>query len=184
MVEAHGTGTMIGDPIELRALTDVYREHTDRVGYCAIGSVKSNLGHLLSAAGMAGLVKVLLAVEHGEIPATLHCGTPNPRFDFAASPFFPNTQLRDWPAGPRFAAVSAFGLGGTNAHLIASAAPVAQPRRVPLPPPEFTRRRLWWDRDRPWDQPAPPANGNGRPHQVASLLDLTFRPVPPTQVQR
>ncbi|WP_433498370.1 amino acid adenylation domain-containing protein [Sphaerimonospora sp. CA-214678] len=180
LVEAHGTGTMIGDPIELRALTDVFREQTDRVGFCAIGSVKSNLGHLLSAAGAAGLIKVLLALEQGLIPATLHCAEPNPRFDFAASPFYPNTRALDWPDGPRAAGVSAFGLGGTNAHLIATAFDVPRPRRrTALPAPVFHRRRLWWDRepaprfaDRPrGGGPNGDREGNGL---VASILDLRF----------
>jgi acyl transferase domain-containing protein len=183
MLEAHGTATMIGDPIELRALTDVYREHTDRVGFCAIGSVKSNIGHLLSAAGIAGLIKVLLALEHGAIPATLFCEIPNPRFDFAASPFFPNIRLREWPAGDRVAGVSAFGLGGTNAHLIATAAPGHQARRVRLPAPVFDRRRLWWDRGSQPQPVVPTENGNGaggRSRLVASVLDLTFQPTAPT----
>ncbi|HEU5106978.1 MAG TPA: SDR family NAD(P)-dependent oxidoreductase, partial [Micromonosporaceae bacterium] len=100
LVEAHGTGTLIGDPIELRALTGVFHESTERTGWCAIGSVKSNLGHLLSAAGIAGVLKAALAVEHGLLPPTVGCRTPNPRFEFAASPFYPNTDLRDWPAPP------------------------------------------------------------------------------------
>ncbi|NEC24547.1 6-deoxyerythronolide-B synthase, partial [Streptomyces parvus] len=145
LIEAHGTGTLIGDPIELRALTEVFREQTDRTGFCAIGSVKSNLGHLLSAAGIAGLIKALLAVEHAEIPPTLFCATPNPRFDFAASPFEPATRLRAW-TGPRLAGISAFGLGGTNAHAIVSEAPAIRPVRAPLPAPEFHRRRLWHER--------------------------------------
>jgi len=154
MVEAHGTGTRIGDPIELRALAGVFRESTAGTGFCAIGSVKSNLGHLLSAAGAAGLIKAVLALEHGLIPPTLFCETPNPRFDFAASPFYPATRLREWPAaeGVRAAGVSAFGLGGTNAHLVARA---LDPRlrlgmpapRAPLPPPAFRRRRCWLERD-------------------------------------
>jgi acyl transferase domain-containing protein len=206
MVEAHGTATKIGDPIELRALTDVYREHSDRVGYCAIGSVKSNLGHLLSAAGVAGLVKLLLAIEHGEIPATLYCADPNPRFDFATSPFFPVTRARAWPTGTRVGAVSAFGLGGTNAHLIAAACPstAPSPTRGPLPAPVFRRRRLWWDRPATAESTAEPTtepttlhgrangdgrangnarangNGNGRPQRlVTSVLDLSFRPAAP-----
>jgi 3-oxoacyl-(acyl-carrier-protein) synthase len=176
MVEAHGTATMIGDPIELRALTDAFAADTDRRGYCAIGSVKSNVGHLLSAAGIAGLLKVLMALEHGEIPATLFCRNPNPRFDFAGSPFFPNTSSRPWPAGPRVAGVSAFGLGGTNAHLIASEAPPAAAVRRPLPAPVFHRRRLWWDAPATPTPPpvvAPYTNGH-RPRLVASVLGLSF----------
>jgi len=147
LIEAHGTGTLIGDPIELRALTQVFHESTDATGVCAIGSVKSNIGHTLSAAGMAGLMKAALAVEHGQIPPTLGCDTPNPRFDFGASPFYPITELRDWPSATRVAGVSSFGLGGTNAHLIVSGpASTEQPRRTPKPPPAFNRRRLWIDR--------------------------------------
>lgn len=176
MVEAHGTGTMIGDPIELQALTTVFRETTNGSGFCAIGSVKSNVGHLLSAAGIAGLLKALLSLEHGEIPPTLFCEVPNPRFDFGNSPFFPNTQLRLWPDEPglRVAGVSAFGLGGTNAHVIASALDPAilegPARREPLPAPRFRRRRLWLDP--PAGRPAP-ASTNGL---VASLLELDFDP--------
>jgi acyl transferase domain-containing protein len=184
MLEAHGTATMIGDPIELRALTEVFRRETDRSGFCAIGSVKSNVGHLLSAAGIAGLFKALLAVEHGEIPPTLFCETPNPRFDFAASPFYPNTALRSWPAGePRVAGVSAFGLGGTNAHAIVTgldAAP-SSVRRAPLPPPVFRRRRLWWERTAPAGFAVPPKKdvpstpiAPTTPELVASVLDLAF----------
>ncbi|NUR63035.1 MAG: KR domain-containing protein, partial [Catenulispora sp.] len=118
-IEAHGTATMIGDPLELRALTDVFRESTDRTGFCAIGSVKATFGHLMHAAGVAGLIKAVLAVEHGLIPATLSCERPNPRFDFASSPFFPCTAARPFaPGAPRVAGVSAFGFGGTNAHVV------------------------------------------------------------------
>ncbi|HEY2577786.1 MAG TPA: amino acid adenylation domain-containing protein [Streptosporangiaceae bacterium] len=173
MVEAHGTGTMIGDPIELQALTNVFRETSDRTGWCAIGSVKSNIGHLLSAAGITGLLKVVLALEHGEIPPTLFCETPNPRFDFASSPFFPNTGLRPWPErGPRVAGVSAFGLGGTNAHLIASAPAPAHGavHRQALPAPSFRRRRLWLD----GPGAAEPLEPSGIAGITASLLTLHF----------
>ncbi|WP_326805428.1 amino acid adenylation domain-containing protein [Streptomyces sp. NBC_01788] len=199
MVEAHGTGTMIGDPIELRALTDVYRETTDARGFCAIGSVKSNIGHLLSAAGAAGLVKAVLALKNRQLPPTLHCENPNPRFDFAESPFYPNTALRDWPdpGRPRVAAVSAFGLGGTNAHLIVSepdepAVAVRPPTRRPLPRPVFDRRRLWLEAPaahRPATPspapaapapaaPAPAAPSTAGPVLAASILDLHFEPNP------
>ncbi|HEX4954745.1 MAG TPA: amino acid adenylation domain-containing protein [Thermoanaerobaculia bacterium] len=176
LLEAHGTGTPIGDPIELRALCDVFRESTDERGFCALGSIKSNLGHLLSAAGIAGLLKAVLALEHRQLPATLHCERPNPRFDFAASPFVPNTRLRPWEAppggGPRAAGVSAFGLGGVNAHLVV--AEVARPRpaaelRAALPPPRFARRRLWLEREA--EAPVAPASAP-RPARVASLLRL------------
>ncbi|WP_170292322.1 non-ribosomal peptide synthetase [Xanthomonas maliensis] len=126
MAEAHGTGTVLGDPIEVQALTRAFRRQTDRVGYCAIGSVKSNLGHAAEAAGLAGLFKILLSLRHRQLPPTLHYQTANPHIDFANSPFFVNTRLRDWPApahGPRRAVLSAFGLSGTNAHLVIEEAP-------------------------------------------------------------
>ncbi|MEA2564046.1 MAG: hypothetical protein QOH06_5550 [Acidobacteriota bacterium] len=124
-VEAHGTATELGDPIEMAALTQAFRTRTDRSGYCAIGSIKSNLGHLDAAAGVAGLIKAALAVERGEIPPSLHFDEPNPRIDFAASPFYVQTALTPWPygEGPRRAAVSSFGIGGTNAHAILEQAP-------------------------------------------------------------
>jgi acyl transferase domain-containing protein/NAD(P)-dependent dehydrogenase (short-subunit alcohol dehydrogenase family) len=151
MVEAHGTGTMLGDPLELRALTEAFGKPGDRS--CAVGSVKSNLGHLLSAAGIAGLLKLALSLEKGEIPPTLFCERPNPRFHFESSLFYPNTSLRPWPADRplRAGGVSAFGLGGTNAHLIARAAGQeahtrSPQRRNPLPPALFRRRRLWLEK--------------------------------------
>jgi acyl transferase domain-containing protein len=127
-IEAHGTGTRIGDPIEVQALTRAFRAHTARRGFCALGSVKTNIGHLDVAAGIAGLIKTVLALEHRQIPPTLHLVRPNPEIDFAASPVRPVTELTDWPAagdGPRRAGVSAFGFGGTNAHLVVEEAPAA-----------------------------------------------------------
>ncbi|HWU90435.1 MAG TPA: SDR family NAD(P)-dependent oxidoreductase, partial [Kofleriaceae bacterium] len=119
-VEMHGTGTKLGDPIELEALATAYRERTQRAGYCAIGSVKSNIGHTSAAAGMAGVHKVLLALQHGELPATLSFRTPNEHFDFTGSPFRVNRECSAWPAGGavRRAAVSSFGYSGTNAHVV------------------------------------------------------------------
>jgi len=128
-VEAHGTGTAVGDPIEVAALTEAFRAWTDEKGFCAIGSVKSNIGHLDTAAGLAGLVKTTLALEHQQIPPSLHFARPNPRIDFDASPFYVNTRLRDWPANgtPRRAGVSSFGIGGTNSHVVLEEAPAAEP---------------------------------------------------------
>ncbi|MFJ8148773.1 SDR family NAD(P)-dependent oxidoreductase [Streptomyces sp. NPDC096048] len=149
-VEAHGTGTMIGDPMELRALTRAFRSDTDASGFCAIGSVKSNIGHLLMASGMAGLHKVVLALRHRQLPPTLHCREPNPRFAFDTSPFYPNVELRDWTprSGLRRAGLSSFGFGGTNCHAILRE-PYADERgaavRAPLPPAEFHRVRHWID---------------------------------------
>lgn len=115
-VEAHGTGTPLGDPIEIEALTRAYRRTTDRVGDCPIGSVKTNLGHLDTAAGIAGLLKVVLMLRHREIPASLHLERPNPAIRFADSPFVVNHALRRWErnGGRRVAGVSSFGIGGTN----------------------------------------------------------------------
>jgi acyl transferase domain-containing protein len=122
-VEAHGTGTPLGDPIEMEALTQAFRDGTDRRGFCAIGSVKSNIGHLDAAAGIAGLIKTALALHHKRIPPSLHFSAPNPRIDFANSPFFVNARLADWPGTQRRAGVSSFGIGGTNAHVVLEEAP-------------------------------------------------------------
>ncbi|HVR97917.1 MAG TPA: condensation domain-containing protein, partial [Thermoanaerobaculia bacterium] len=128
-LEAHGTGTQLGDPIEVAAASRAFRAGTDRTGFCAIGSVKSNLGHLGAAAGIAGLIKAVLALEHREIPPTLHFETPNPAIDFASSPFYVATAPTPWQAGsgPLRAGVSSFGLGGTNAHVVLEEAPAAAP---------------------------------------------------------
>jgi amino acid adenylation domain-containing protein len=128
-IEAHGTGTPLGDPIEIAALTKVFRAGTARTGYCAIGSVKTNIGHLDAAAGVAGLIKATLALERGEIPPSLHFREPSPRIDFAASPFFVNARIREWRRGEelRRAGVSSFGIGGTNAHAVLEEAPEPVP---------------------------------------------------------
>lgn len=125
-IEAHGTGTFLGDPIELTALTKAYREETESVQYCAIGSVKSNIGHLDAAAGMAGLIKTVMALQHRQIPASLHFNEPNPQIDFENSPFFVNDALCAWTpieGYPRRAGITALGIGGTNAHVILEEAP-------------------------------------------------------------
>jgi len=128
-LEAHGTGTQLGDPIEVAAASRAFRRGTDRAGFCAIGSVKTNIGHLGAAAGVAGVLKTVLALEHGEIPPSLHFEAPNPAIDFAASPFRVAAALAPWPAegGPRRAGVSSFGMGGTNAHVVLEEAPAAAP---------------------------------------------------------
>lgn len=124
-LEAHGTGTRLGDPIEIDGITRAFARFTERRQFCPIGSIKTNLGHLDSAAGAAGLAKAILSLEHGQIPPSLHFETPNREIDFANSPVFVNTALRDWPreGGPRRCGVSAFGLSGTNCHLILEEAP-------------------------------------------------------------
>jgi len=133
-VEAHGTGTDLGDPIEVAALTRAFGE-VPRKQFCALGSVKTNVGHLDAAAGVAGLVKTVLALEHGEIPPTLHFRKPNPKIGFERSPFFVNAELREWKTEghPRRAGVSSFGIGGTNAHVVLEEAPAAEPSRPGRP---------------------------------------------------
>ena len=119
-VEAHGTGTALGDPIEVTALTRAFRRGTERRQYCVLGSVKTNIGHLDTAAGVAGLIKTVLVLSRREIPQTLHFAAPNPQIDFSSSPFRVSSRLEAWPEGlyPRRAGVSSFGLGGTNAHVV------------------------------------------------------------------
>ncbi len=134
-VEAHGTGTQLGDPIELRALARALDPDGARRQHCAIGSVKTNLGHLDAAAGISSLIKVVLALRHREIPPSLFFAVPNPQFDFAASPFYVSTALHSWEAGafPRRAGVSSFGIGGTNVHVILEEAPEPVPAAAALP---------------------------------------------------
>jgi amino acid adenylation domain-containing protein len=117
-LETHGTGTILGDPIEIRALTRAFK--TDKKGYCAVGSVKTNIGHLASAAGVASFIKTVLALKYRSIPPSLHVETPNPEIDFENSPFFVNNRLREWKTNgyPLRAGISSFGIGGTNAHII------------------------------------------------------------------
>ncbi|MDH3599288.1 MAG: polyketide synthase, partial [Candidatus Tectomicrobia bacterium] len=128
-VETHGTGTPLGDPIEIAALTRVFRAATQNKGSCAIGAVKTNIGHLDTAAGVAGLIKTVMALQHKMLPPTLHFTQPNPEIDFENSPFYVNTTLSDWKTNgmPRRAGVSSFGIGGTNAHVILEEAPAATP---------------------------------------------------------
>ena len=128
-VEAHGTATQLGDPIEVAALTQAFRKGTDKKGFCALGSVKSNIGHLDSAAGVAGLIKTTLALKHRRLPPSLHYREPNPAIDFDASPFYVNTRLAEWQSNgdPLRAGVSSFGIGGTNAHCVLEEAPASEP---------------------------------------------------------
>jgi acyl transferase domain-containing protein len=128
-VEAHGTATPLGDPVEVAALTEAFRDQTSDTGFCALGSLKSNTGHMVIAAGAAGLIKTALSLYHEVLPPTLHFKSPNPKIDFADSPFVVNSSLRPWTRGdrPRRAGVSSFGVGGTNAHAIMEEAPLAPP---------------------------------------------------------
>lgn len=129
MVECHGTGTYLGDPIEVAALTEAYRKTTDAVDFARIGSVKTNIGHLDTAAGVAGFVKAALSLHHEAIPASLGYEAPNPAIAFDGSPFSVNAALRPWPraSAPRRAAINALGVGGTNAHAIIEEAPLRAP---------------------------------------------------------
>ncbi|WP_400088940.1 type I polyketide synthase [Yoonia sp. R78084] len=128
-IECHGTGTYLGDPIEVAALTQAFQETTDEVGFCRIGSVKTNIGHLDTAAGVASLIKTSLALHHKQIPASLGYEKPNPAIDFETSPFRVNDRLTDWVShkGPRRAGVNSLGVGGTNAHVVLQEAPELPP---------------------------------------------------------
>jgi polyketide synthase PksN len=124
-IEAHGTGTELGDPIEIRGLTQAFEKDTRDTGFCAIGSAKSNLGHLEAAAGIAGVAKVLLQMKHRKLVPTLHARELNENIDFSRTPFVVNQSLRDWPnpiidgkVYPRIAGISSFGAGGSNAHVV------------------------------------------------------------------
>jgi amino acid adenylation domain-containing protein len=124
-VEAHGTGTRLGDPIELMALTEAFRSRSDKKQYCAIGSVKTNVGHLDAAAGVTGLIKTSLALKTGVIPASLHFKSADPGFDLEGTPFFVNSAKTEWRPTecPRRAGVSSFGMGGTNVHVVVEEPP-------------------------------------------------------------
>ncbi|OMG74766.1 amino acid adenylation domain-containing protein [Burkholderia ubonensis] len=143
-LEAHGTGTSLGDPIEIAGLSKAFGEFTQDRQFCAIGSVKSNIGHCESAAGIAGITKVLLQMKHGELAPSLHAQTPNPHIDFSATPFVLQRELGEWRrpvvevAGqkvemPRRAGISSFGAGGSNAHVVIEEYREAQARREPHP---------------------------------------------------
>ncbi len=128
-VEAHGTGTPVGDPIEIAALTQAFRQSTDLSGYCGIGSVKSNIGHTDTAAGVASFIKVAKALQHRELPPSLHFAVPNPACEFDGSPFTVNATLKPWvarPGVPRRAGISSLGVGGTNAHIVVEEAPARE----------------------------------------------------------
>ncbi len=134
-VECHGTGTYLGDPIEVAALIEAFRKSTARTGFCRIGSVKTNIGHLDTAAGVASLAKAALALHHGEIPPSLGYEAPNPAIPFDGSPFGVADRLEPWPVeGLRRAAVNSLGVGGTNAHAILEEAPTREPSEEPAFP--------------------------------------------------
>ena len=129
-IETHGTGTTLGDPIEVEAMTKAFRTQTSKNQFCAIGSVKTNIGHLDAAAGVVGLIKAVLSLSRHRVVPSLNFERPNPKIEFDSSPFFVNTKLREWTTGvqpgvPRRAGVSSFGMGGTNAHVVLEEAPKA-----------------------------------------------------------
>ncbi|TCP55915.1 non-ribosomal peptide synthase protein (TIGR01720 family)/amino acid adenylation domain-containing protein [Tumebacillus sp. BK434] len=124
-LETHGTGTKLGDPIEIKGLTSAFAKHTAKRQFCAIGSIKTNIGHTVGAAGMASLIKVLLALREEKLPPSLNFDQPNPLIDFSNSPVYLQAELTDWAAGeaPRRAGISSFSLSGTNAHVVVEEAP-------------------------------------------------------------
>ena len=128
-IKTHGTGTTLGDPIEIEASTRVFRAYTDKKQFCAIGSVKGSIGHTDTAAGVANIIATALALKHKILPPSVNYEAPNPRIDFVNSPFYVNTELREWKTDgqPRRAGVSAFGIGGTNAHAVLEEAPEVEP---------------------------------------------------------
>lgn len=128
-IETHGTGTTLGDPIEIAALTQVFRERTDKKQFCALGAVKANVGHLDTAAGVTGLIKTALALNEKVLPPSANFESPNPNIDFKNSPFFVNKELREWKTNgsPRRAGLSSFGIGGTNAHVVMEESPDIEP---------------------------------------------------------
>lgn len=135
-VEAHGTATPVGDPIEVTSLSESFRRHTQRRQFCALGSVKTNIGHTDIASGAASLIKTALCLKHRKIPASLHFHEANPKIDFPGSPFYVNTRLTEWQSGngtPLRALVNAFGVGGTNACLVLEEAPATEPVKADLP---------------------------------------------------
>ncbi len=205
-VEAHGTGTNLGDPVEIEGLTRAFRLHTDEVGFCRIGSIKSSIGHLDAAAGIAGFIKAVLCVKHGQIPATLHYEQPNPAIDFANSPFVVADSTQEWdPAevGIRRAGISAFGIGGTNAHVVISEPPLtvphvaaAAPRLVLASATSETSADLSIEALRSWSEPGPVSDAavdtlwSGRtPHKIRRSFTLSpvtlkagsERPLTPTR---
>jgi amino acid adenylation domain-containing protein len=135
-IETHGTATPLGDPIEIEGLVQAFRQGTDERGFCAIGSVKSNVGHMVMAAGAAGVIKTALSLSERRLPPSLHFVSSNPKLDLANSPFIVNDRLRSWTAdgGPLLAGVSSFGVGGTNAHVILEEPPMRAPSDVAYGP--------------------------------------------------
>lgn len=172
-VEAHGTATRIGDPIEVRALTEAWCRHADLRSTCAIGSIKANIGHANIAAGVAGFIKTVLALHQRQIPPQIHFARENPELRLSDSPFRIVTEAEPWECAEtsrRRAAVSSFGIGGTNAHVILEEAPAAyrSPRNPVAPVLPFRRRRCWpddMDASKPSETPVPAAPDQRLPWQ-------------------
>jgi acyl transferase domain-containing protein/thioesterase domain-containing protein len=173
-VATHGTGTHVGDPIEISALTQAYRESTDRSGFCFIGSSKANIGHTDNAAGVASLIEVVEALRHRQIPPSINYERPNPNIDFERSPFRVNTELRDWPEGPtpRRAGVSSLGVGGTNAHVILEEAP--EPAPSGPAPREFEVLPISAKNGRALDNTTAKLAAHFAEHADASLADAAY----------
>ncbi|HEY0739781.1 MAG TPA: amino acid adenylation domain-containing protein [Herpetosiphonaceae bacterium] len=172
-VEAHGTATPLGDPIEIAALTRAFQAQSQQTGWCAIGSVKTNVGHLDAASGVAGLIKAVMALEHRQIPPSLHFERPNPLIDFAGSPFAVNTALTEWPRHdtPRRAGVSSFGIGGTNAHVVIEEAP---PQPAPDPSRAWQIVTLSTRSDAALAQAAQRLAAHLRRHPEQNLADVAY----------
>ncbi|WP_133134280.1 non-ribosomal peptide synthetase, partial [Legionella santicrucis] len=179
-IEAHGTGTALGDPIEMEGLTQVFNDSGLASGACALGSVKTNIGHLDVAAGIAGLIKTILCLYHKQLVPTLHYQSANSKINFAASPFYVNTVLKPWTQGnyPRRAGISSFGIGGTNAHLILEEAPseAKQERESPILYP-FAKTEYWLPAGRTAAVAQLPTQANGvivrdREHILSVLRSL------------
>lgn len=128
-MEAHGTGTKLGDPIEIDGIQRAFGKYTSRKNFCAIGAVKTNIGHLDNSAGIAGFLKCLLALKYKKLPPTLHFSSPNRKIDFIDSPVYVNDELADWESGqhPRRCGISSFGISGTNCHIVLEEAPETKP---------------------------------------------------------
>lgn len=167
-VEGHGTATVLGDPIEVAALTETYRKFTAKKQYCALGSIKGNIGHLDAAAGVAGLIKAALCLKHGMLVPSLHFRTPNPKLNIETSPFYINTEKNEWvdDGRKRIAAVSSFGIGGTNAHLIMESAPAVSALEKKN---EIKNNALKLNSQRIWIDP-PPLSDTKRDDDVSKKI--------------
>ena len=173
-VETHGTATDMGDPVEMEALKLAF--NTDQKEFCAVGSLKTNVGHVDSAAGAAGFIKAVLALRYRLIPPSLHFEEANPKIDFADSPFYVNTGLKEWTnnGGPLRAGVSSFGIGGTNVHVILEEAPAVAPGRVSAPPAESQLILLSAKTDSALERASGNLTDHFRNHPAINLADAAY----------